>query len=87
MDTRQKWAIGIAIVSGLAPFATQASLYADGITQTYETPHILDVVMGGGINYLIAYGIGTLIMKANNKRKLRKQQSYSGAPLPPPNIN
>jgi len=79
METRQKWAIGIGAAGAIAPFVTMA--------QVNQTPHILDVIMGGGINYLLAYGIGTLIMKANNKKKLRKEQSYSGAPLPPPNID
>jgi len=79
METRKQWAIGLGAAGAIAPFLTMA--------QRNETPHIYDVIIGGGVNYLLVYGIGTILMKINKKRKLRKYQSYSGAPLPPPNIN
>jgi len=79
METRKQWAIGLGAAGALGPFLTQGSVG--------KTPHVFDVIIGGGVNYLLVYGIGTILMKINKKRKLRKYQSYSGAPLPPPNIN
>lgn len=55
METRQKWAIGFGILGALAPIITNA--------QVGQTPHILDIIFGGAINYLIAYGIATLVIK------------------------
>jgi len=73
MDNRQKWAIGLGAAGAIAPFVTMGSVG--------KTPHIMDVIIGGGFNYLLVYGIGTIIMKVNKKRKLRKEQAYGKAAL------